>query len=174
VEFQNGSLVYGSDGLTSSKNEMISFNTAGAVAMASDTALPGRAIRAYRLAQNFDSKLPAREKPTDRVPSGLAYGNLDTNSESENFNWPKEEVLRFIDSGGRFPEDIKRRQETVDKLTDPAEKASAQLRLDASIRFPGPNSPLAALMVRANEVPESLSPAERLMWERAQSVSLPA
>jgi FAD dependent oxidoreductase len=171
VELSKGEIVYGDDGLTSGRNPLVSFNTAGAIAMASDTAIPGRAIRAYRLAQNFDAKLPARAKPTDRVPSGLAYGNLDTNSSRENFNWSKADTLRFIDNNGGFPEDTQRAQEQVDKLTDPAEKASAQLRLNARTRFPGPNSALAGLMVRAHEVPESLTPAERLMWERAQKAT---
>lgn len=171
IEFDHGNLQYGADGLTSAKDPMVAFNTAGAVAMASDTAIPGRAIRAYRLAQNFGAKLPAREKPADRVASGLAYGSAKTDSTSENFNWTKEHALEFIDDKGVDPQSVANRQAFVDTIQDPAERASAQHRLDASVRFPGPNAPLAALMVRALEVPDSLSPAEKFMWERAQLVS---
>ena len=137
--------------------------------MASDTAIPGRAIRAYRLAQHFDQKLPSRELPEDRIESGLEYGTADTKSQTEQFNWDKERVLKYIDDGGIFPDAIAERQARVDKIENPAERASAQLRLDASVRFPGPNRALRTLMVRAHEVPESLSPAEKLMWERAQA-----
>ena len=169
VELTRGGIEYGEDGLTSSKDPMVAFNTAGAVAMASDTAIPGRAIRAYRLAQLFDQKLPAREKPEDRIESGLEYDGSDTQSKEELFNWNKEQALAYIENKGIYPENIAQRQAQVDTIEDPAERASAQLRLDASVRFPGPNSALRALMIRAHEAPESLSPAEKLMWERAQA-----
>lgn len=170
IEFEGNHVVYGEDGLTSSKNPMVSFNTAGAVAMASDTAIPGRAVRAYRLAQNFNDKLPGRDKPTDRVPSGLEFGGIDTRSDRQNFLWSKDEILKFIDNGGLVQENIDRLYKEANALEDPAERASAVLRVDAQVQFPGPNSALRSLMIRAHEVPESLTPQERLMWERAQTV----
>lgn len=171
VEFERGNPVYGEDGLTSSKEPNLAFNTAGAVAMASDTAIPGRAIRAYRLAQNFESKLPSREKPVNRIESGLPFGGLNTNNPDEFFNWDKERVLKFIDDGGTFPEAIAERRARIEELTDPQERESALMRLEASQRFPGPNSGLAALMMMAEETPEALTPAEKLMWERASQAS---
>ena len=171
IELTNGGIAFGEDGLTSSKDPRVAFNTAGAVAMASDTAIPGRAIRGYRLAQNFAQKLPAREKPEDRIPSKLPFGEAETDSTEENFNWEKERVLSFIDNGGVPKESFDARYKELEKIQDPAERASAKLRLDASRIFPGPNSSLATLMIRAEEAPESLSPSERLLWERAKQLT---
>ena len=56
VELQRGEVVFGDDGLSSAKDPMVSFNSAGAVAFASDTAIPGRAIRGYRLAQAMNER----------------------------------------------------------------------------------------------------------------------
>jgi len=168
IELDRGRIAYGSDGLTSAKDPMISFNTAGAVAMASDTAIPGRAVRGYRLARNFDEKLPSRERPTDRIESHLPFGDIETDGTEELFNWPKQRVTEFIDDGGIDPEQFERRYEELEKIDDPAERASAKLRLDARRSFPGPNAPLAALMVRAGESPETLTPAEKLLWQRVQ------
>lgn len=171
VELSGGEVVFGQDGLTSAQDRNLAFNTAGAVAMASDTAIPARAIRAYRLADNFDGKLPAREIPQDKIPSRLPYGNTETDSDSERFNWEKERALTYIDHGGVNPDELERSYQDIEKLTDPAERVTAKSRIDARRVFPGPNSALASLMVRASEAPESLSPSERLLWERAKQVT---
>ena len=171
VELTRGGIAFGEDGLTSSKDSRVAFNTAGAVAMASDTAIPGRAIRGYRLAQNFAQKLPPREKPEDSIPSKLPFGGAETDSSQENFNWEKERVLSYIDNGGVPKGSFEARYKEVEKIEDPAERASARLRLDAARIFPGPNSSLATLMIRAEEAPESLTPAEKLMWERAKQLT---
>ena len=171
IEFENSNVVYGADGLTSAKEPMLSFNTAGAVAMASDTAIPGRAIRAYRLAAHMDTVLPEREKPSQRIESGLDFAGINTQNPEEFFNWSKERALRFVDQGGVNKDEIGEFREQLQTLSDDEERESALLRLSAHERFPGPNAPLAALMIRAEEVPESLTPAEKLMWEKANSTS---
>jgi FAD dependent oxidoreductase len=171
VELRNGEVAFGDDGLSSAKDPMISFNTAGAVAFASDTAIPGRAVRGYRLAQAMDARLPERNVPEKRIESGLPYGNVDTNQTVENEPWSPERLEAFVSAGGYNPDEIAQRYEEVAKIEDPAERASAKLRVDAAKTFPGPNPTLRALMIRANEVPESLTPTERVMWKRAQELA---
>ena len=87
------------------------------------------------------------------------------------FEWEKERVLSYIDNGGVPKGSFEARYKEVEKIEDPAERASARLRLDAARIFPGPNSSLATLMIRAEEAPESLTPAEKLMWERAKQLT---
>jgi hypothetical protein len=170
VEFKNGDVSFGEDGLSSAKAPMISFNTAGAVAFASDTAIPGRAIRAYRLAKALGERLPARTPPTERIESGLPYGSFDTNGSEENPPWSSERSRAFVEAGGTNPAEIQRRYDEVARIEDPAERASAKLRVDADRMFPGPNPTLRALMIRANEAPETLTPSEKVMWQRAQEL----
>jgi hypothetical protein len=171
VELERGQIAYGDDGLTSSKNPMISFNTAGALAFAADTAIPGRAIRGYRLAQVWEDRLPAREVPQERIESGLDYGTIDTNQAEEAKPWSKERIDAYISAGGNDPAQLAQRYEDLARIEDPEERASARLRVDASKTFPGPNPTLRALMIRANEAPESLTPVERVMWHRAQGLA---
>lgn len=171
VEMVKGEVVYGSDGLTSAKDPMVAFNTAGAVAFASDTAIPGRAIRGLRLAQLMDGRLPKREIPADRIETGLPYGSVDTNQKEEAPAWSTERIRNYISQGGVNREEIARRYAEVEKIEDPAERASARLRVDADATFPGPNPTLRALMIRAAEAPESLTPAEKVMWQRAQELA---
>ena len=170
VEIKNGEVSYGDDGLTSAKDSMVSFNTAGAVAFASDTAIPGRAIRGYRLAKTLGDRLPERTAPAERIETGLPYGGFDTNQTEENPSWSKERIEAFIQAGGTNPEEIQRRYDEVARIEDPEERASAKLRVDADSMFPGPNPTLRALMIRANEAPQTLTPAEKVMWQRAQEL----
>lgn len=170
VELSGGEIVNGEDGLTSARNDKIAFNTAGAVSMAADTAIPARAVRGYRLAQNFATKLPTRERPKERIESQLPYADIDTAQQKELFNWEKSAVIDFIDRGGYDAESFQKRYQELEKIEDPQERASAELRTDAARLFGGPNQPLAALMIRAGEVPESLTPAERLLWQKAQDI----
>lgn len=171
VELKDGEPTVGPDGLTSSKSPMLAFNTAGAISQAADSAIPARAIKGYRLAQALDSRLPARAQPEDRIASKLPYGEVDTVTERDDFRWETPRVEALIDNGGFTDGAVRRREELLESLTDPEEKRLYEAWWLAERKFPLVNSPVRALLGRASEVPDSLSPVEKVMLDRANQIS---
>lgn len=171
VELKNGEPVVGADGMTSLKSPLLAFNTAGAVSQAADSAIPARAIKGYRLAQVLDGRLPERAVPEDRIASKLPYGDVDTVTDRDDFRWETPRVEALINNGGFTDGAIRRREELLASLTDPEEKRLYGDWWSAERKFPLVNSPVRALLGRASEVPESLSPIEKVMLERANQVS---
>jgi hypothetical protein len=175
VEITDGRVQYGEDGLTSSLSPQVGFNTAGAVRMSADTALPGRAVRGLRLAQNLAQKLPEREPPTkeESIASGLPIGAAETENPEE-FPVPDLEfaqsLLSFKTNGSR-PDTLELARQAAEAPADPDDRAWAKRHMELNIRFAGPNTTVRALVGRYQEFPETLTPAERLTAERALEIA---
>jgi FAD dependent oxidoreductase len=175
VEIKDGRVQYGEDGLTSILSSQVGFNTAGAVRMSADTALPGRAVRGLRLAQNLATKLPKRKPPAeeDSIASGLPIGSLDTKNPEE-FPIPDldfaRSLLSFKTNGAR-PDTLEFDRSIAEAPEDPDDRAWAENYRTLNQRFSGPNSTVLALVGRYQEFPETLTPAERLTAERALEIA---
>jgi hypothetical protein len=175
VEIKDGRVQYGEDGLTSSKCPRIGFNTASAVRMSSDTALPGRAVRGLRLAQNLAQKLPQREAPTaeESIRKGLPIGSVETQNPEE-FPVPD---LQFAKSqlsfktNGFLPDSLEFARHAVEAPKDPEDRKWGEEHLDLEVKFAGPNSTVRALVGRYLEFPETLTPAEKLTAQRALEIA---
>ncbi len=171
VELDKGNPILGSDGLTSGKNPMLSFNTAGAVSQPADSAIPGRAIKAFRLAKNLVGKLPEREKPTDRIASKLPFGNVDTVTEREEHLVSDDWVNAFLDNEGVTSQQIADKEQEMALTVGLDQHQIAEQEWDIERRFPVANGALRKLLSRALVDPTSLTPAEKVMVQRAQSLS---
>ncbi|MCA9779940.1 MAG: hypothetical protein KC800_24595, partial [Candidatus Eremiobacteraeota bacterium] len=175
VDIKDGRVQYGEDGLTSSLNPQIGFNTASAVRMSADTALPGRAIRGLRLAQNLAGKLPAREAPSkeDSIASELPLGSADTKNPEE---FPTQDLeyaksLLSFKTNGTRPDHLEWLKDNADAPQDALDKEWNNRHVDLDIKFAGPNSTVRALVGRYQEYPDSLTPAEKLTAIRALQIS---
>ena len=175
VEIKDGRVQYGEDGLTSSLNPQVGFNTASAVRMSSDTALPGRAVRGLRLAQNLAGKLPTREAPSkeESIASGLPLGVADTTNPEEfptqDLEWAKS--LLSLKTNGTRPDTLEWLQENADAPKDAEDRAWNNRHRELGIKFAGPNSTVRALVGRYQEYPDTLTPAEKLTAIRALQIS---
>lgn len=171
IEMKDGEVAMGADGLTSAKDPMVAFNTAAVQKMAGDSALPGRAIRAYRLGRYFEEKLPAREKPVDAIGKGLKFNEyIDTNRTEETFEANRDIALGFMESGGLFPEFIQHREERVAGIQDPLDREYAAKSWQAQKDYPNRVDPLREMRYRELDAPETLSPVDKLMLKRAASL----
>ena len=175
VEIKDGRVQYGEDGLTSSLHPQIGFNTASAVRMSADTALPGRAVRGLRLAQNLADKLPSREAPSkeESIATGLTLGSVDTTNAEEfpvqNLEFAKS-LLSFKTNGFR-PDTLEWLQDNADASNDAEDRAWNNRNRELEIKFAGPNSTVRALVGRYQEYPHTLTPAEKLTAIRALQIS---
>ena len=175
VEIKDGRVQYGEDGLTSSLHPQIGFNTASAVRMSADTALPGRAVRGLRLAQNLADKLPSREAPSkeESIATGLTLGSVDTTNAEEfpvqNLEFAKS-LLSFKTNGFR-PDTLEWLQDNADAPNDAEDRAWNNRNRELEIKFAGPNSTVRALVGRYQEYPHTLTPAEKLTAIRALQIS---
>lgn len=175
VDIKDGRVQYGEDGLTSSLCSMIGFNTASAVRMSSDTALPGRAIRGLRLAQNLATKLPEREEPAveDSIAKGLTAGVLDTKNEEE-FPIPDLEFAQSLLSfktNGFLDDRLEFARLQASGPDSEKDKKWGNHQLDLEVKFAGPNSTVRVLVGRFLEFPETLTPAEKLTAQRAIQIA---
>lgn len=172
VEFgAQGEPLLSESGLVSAKHPMVAFNTAAVAQQPADSAVPGRAIRGYRLAQELATRLPAREKPSDRIATGLPFQGVDTTTPREENLKPTEWVMDFLEQEGMSSTQIAAREAQIAAIADLAERAKAALRWDIERRFPVANGPIRELLIKAAEQPDSLTPVEKLMVERARGLS---
>ena len=175
VDIKDGRVQYGEDGLTSSLSPQVGFNTAGAVRMSADTALPGRAVRGLRLAQNLADKLPEREPPApeDSISEGLPLGAADTTNPEE-FPVPDldfaRSLLSFKTNGAR-PDTLELEKRIAEAPEDPEDRAWTERHMELNLRFSGPNSTVRSLVGRYQEFPETLTPAEKLTAQRALEIA---
>lgn len=171
AELKNGEPAFSSDGLTSSLCPTLAFNTAGASLQPADSAIPGRAVRGYRLSKNLAAKLPPREKPADRIPSKLPFGDVDTVTDREENLKSDDWVLAFLDQEGIPADQVAAREAEIAAIADPEAREKARKRWDIERRFPAINANLRQLLWKASEEPESLTPAEKVMVDRAYALS---
>lgn len=171
IKFENGEVAMGSDGLTSAEDPMIAINTAAVQKMAADSALPGRAVRAYRLGHYFKERLPEREKPTSTIGRGLKFNEyIDTNQTEERIFPDVEEAKDYLANGGLPKNFVQFRENRLNELADPMDRQLATNQWEAQKAYPNSAEPLRGLMVRETEVPESLTPVERLLAARARQL----
>lgn len=175
VEIKDGRVQYGEDGLTSSLSSVVGFNTASAVRMSSDTALPGRAVRGLRLAQNLATKLPERDEPTaeDSIRKGLEAGALDTNNEEE-FPVPDLDFAKSslsFKTNGFLEDQLSFDTKRANGPDSQKDKDWGKKLLDLEIKFAGPNSTVRALVGRYLEYPDTLTAAEKLTAQRALEIA---
>ena len=166
MEIKDGKVQYGSDGLTSTLSPLLGFNTAGAVKMSADTALPGRAVRGFRLAENLATKLPKREKSGEGISKDRPNNDLDPIGSLEN-------VSPIVTLNGNDPKLVEgdRRANWAAGAHDPEDKAWGKAHDKLTRSFSGPNQTVRVLVGRYLEHPETLTPAERLTAQRAISIA---
>ena len=169
VEVKSGKPVLGDDGMTSTRNPLITFNTAAVVAMGADTTLHGRAVRAFRLAENFGALLPQREKPESSIQRGLKFGELPVEPGEEFWTQPQslQDAREELENRNWSNSLIKFHTDRATGIEDPGDRASALRAIELSRTFPRLNSTATILARRADEFPESLTPDDRLLLRRA-------
>lgn len=175
VEIRDGKVQYGADGLTSSKSPQVGFNTASAVRMSADTALPGRAIRGLRLAQNLAQKLPEREPPSeeDSITQVVDQRRIEEVGDGER-EIPDLEFAQSLLSfkrNGFEPRTVEISKNVVEDQADPHDRAWAERHHELEIKFAGPNETVRALVGRFLEYPDSLTAAEKLTAQRALQIA---
>ncbi|MGE0495443.1 MAG: FAD-dependent oxidoreductase [Vulcanimicrobiota bacterium] len=145
------------------------FNTAGWVENSADTTLRGRAIRARHIVEQLGEVLPQRDPPQDRIPSGLSWFGLDTNSTDPIWQLEPDTVKEFLDTNVANVRTLEFASERIRIQKNEADRKAAELDQTSSLVFP--DFYLQTLYRRAAEYPDSLSPAEKLVLERALLVS---
>lgn len=171
IKFEDGEVAMGADGLTSAADPMIALNTAAVQKNAADSALPGRAVRAFRLGQYFKDKLPAREEPVSTIGKGLSFNQfINTNSLEETIRPDSKEAAQFMNNGGVRQLRVDHVESRLERITDPLDKELSRNRWEAQKAYPNSTEPLRELLLRQMEVPESLTPVEKVMLDRAEQL----
>lgn len=171
ISFENGEVAMGPDGLTSAKDPMIAINTAAVQKNAADSALPGRAIRAFRLGHYFKDKLPDRAQPATTIGKGLYFNQyLDTNSSEERITSDLAQAKQYLANGGLPQALVEYREQTIGAMTDPVDRQFAQNQWEAQKAYPNSADPTRELMQREMEVPETLTPVEHILAQRGRQL----
>ncbi len=164
VEFDgSGRPVLGPDGVSSAACPTVGFNSAGFVYHSADTTLRGRAVRAAQVTRCLAERLPEREIPTDRIPSGQEYF-IDTTQEMPVRKLSVEEAELDL-SGGIRPLSYDFFRARIDSLEDPRERTLEEIYVRASFTLSDFHS--NGLYRQYLEFPDSLTPPQRLVVQAA-------